>query len=132
MNTYLKTERNRRWWIKNRDRVNAERRAARKANPEYYNAQQRAWCAKHRTKLAEDKRKQNLQKWLDMAGWSVERYDDEKLRGCRICGRKDTLVFDHDHNTSKVRGLLCRNCNANLGWFEPKVQEIVSYLNESR
>ncbi|MGO4599989.1 endonuclease domain-containing protein [Terrabacter sp. 2RAF25] len=34
---------------------------------------------------------------------------------CAICGERDRLVKDHDHDTAKVRGLLCSGCNT----FEP-------------
>ncbi len=38
-------------------------------------------------------------------------------RHCEICGADGTDV-DHDHSTNKVRGLLCRKCNTNLGFLE--------------
>lgn len=34
---------------------------------------------------------------------------------CAICGEAKPLVIDHDHETGKVRGLLCRNCNIAVG-----------------
>ncbi len=34
---------------------------------------------------------------------------------CGICGSDSDLVIDHDHDTKRVRGLLCRGCNAAIG-----------------
>ena len=35
--------------------------------------------------------------------------------GCAICGKDEELHVDHCHDTSMVRGLLCRECNMDIG-----------------
>lgn len=34
---------------------------------------------------------------------------------CAVCGRVDSLVEDHDHETGLFRGFLCRSCNIREG-----------------
>ncbi len=52
-----------------------------------------------------------------------DRLYQEHDGGCHICGAalehdgKDTHV-DHDHETGRPRGLLCRGCNHGLGHFK--------------
>lgn len=36
---------------------------------------------------------------------------------CQICGVPTDLCVDHNHITGKIRGVLCRRCNAGLGLF---------------
>ena len=54
---------------------------------------------------------------------------------CPICGRRltNTTVVDHDHETGKVRGLLCSRCNSGLGMFEDNIRLLaraIVYLEE--
>ena len=50
---------------------------------------------------------------------------------CGICKQiiNKTLCVDHDHQTNKIRGLLCINCNTKLGWFENN--PVQQYLEEN-
>jgi hypothetical protein len=58
---------------------------------------------------------------------------------CGICGIKPpdkdgVLAVDHCHETGKVRGLLCRDCNAGLGLFRNNVlilQHAVRYIRKN-
>lgn len=61
----------------------------------------------------------------------------EKQNGrCAICGISSqefwhSLCVDHDHKTGRVRGLLCRRCNAALGNLQDDVsvlQKAIVYL----
>ena len=52
---------------------------------------------------------------------------------CMLCGVKqdDILNIDHNHETGKVRGLVCRGCNVGLGGFkdDPKLLiKAIQYL----
>jgi recombination endonuclease VII len=53
---------------------------------------------------------------------------------CAICFRMiDTSHVDHDHETGKVRGVLCFNCNGGLGQFRDDpglLVQAASYLEE--
>lgn len=57
-------------------------------------------------------------------GWGRAEYDSAmELQGglCAICEAScnaGALCADHDHKTGAKRALLCRRCNAGLGYFK--------------
>jgi len=60
---------------------------------------------------------------------------------CAICqgeqggDRYEFLAVDHCHDTGRIRGLLCTNCNHALGWFKDdiaRLQRATEYLKEHR
>lgn len=72
----------------------------------------------------------------------LEMYDRQG-GACAICKRPETkrgkdrtdfLTVDHDHETNRVRGLLCRSCNRGLGLLgdtAESIARVVAYLSEA-
>jgi len=112
----------------NRDRV----REWRSANP----GRVRTWQAEYRVlgKSISD-RKSYLKRTYNL---TVQEYDAMLARqggGCAICGRPPrpdiSLHVDHDHETGRIRGLLCFRCNNALGDFlddESLLRQAAGYL----
>lgn len=73
-------------------------------------------------------------------GLTTEQYNklvELQLGGCAICKQpckvKDKLSVDHNHETNKIRGLLCQNCNVALGLLkedENIIWNLLDYLKE--
>jgi hypothetical protein len=67
-------------------------------------------------------------------GVTKEWKESEILKGCRICGSKDTkLVIDHCHTTGKTRAVICTYCNNSLGVVEDldRMEKYFRYLKET-
>ena len=74
-------------------------------------------------------------KWIFQTyGLTREKYDEmllEQSGKCAICGGDVDLEIDHDHETGKVRGLLCGNCNKALGLIKDNPEtalELYTYI----
>jgi hypothetical protein len=70
-------------------------------------------------------------------GLSLEDYEDrvdEQQGKCAICGEfpqsGKLLCVDHDHETGKVRSLLCHACNVGMRQFEKTVGPFLQYLTK--
>lgn len=94
-----KNERTAQWREKNKEQYNAKMRAYNKAN---YNK-----LRLYRYKLSPEQHAKML---------------DEQKGVCAICNQlpkgKRPLCIDHNHETGKVRGLLCYGCNRALHILE--------------
>lgn len=107
-------------------------REYRKANQGKEQARQRAYNAKNQ----EWRREYDL--WYKRARkYGLTRADFEammKVQGgsCAICRTSTKLVVDHCHESGRVRGLLCSNCNTGLGMFGDDTSRLggaIEYLN---
>lgn len=66
-------------------------------------------------------------------GLTLEEYNKLLATPCDICGAP-AEVCDHCHNTSKVRGGLCRKCNSLLGFARDNTKILsnaIKYLEDS-
>lgn len=104
-----------------------------KANPEKYKIIQARRREKERNDPTLKRRKKNC--WLKRKyNITIEQYDILYLSqngSCALCFRKNPVLHvDHDHNTKKVRGLLCHQCNWYLGTIDADptiINRIIKY-----
>lgn len=102
--------------------------------------------AKNKEKIKAYKKKHGRRiKLKHKYGITLEDYNRMLINqnhSCAICNSKETkcslsdnLYVDHCHETNKVRGLLCHDCNRGLGAFEDNITSIenaIRYLNENK
>jgi hypothetical protein len=100
------------------------------ANREKKLQYQKAWAANNKDRTAVHKIKYNY-------GLTEEAYSlliIQQDYKCKICNKEEKLHIDHDHNTNKIRGLLCGKCNKALGLFQDdpaNLDKAAAYLRET-
>ena len=125
---------NRAYAAKNRDEIRAKAKAKRDANPEEARAYERAWYAANPALVKAKTRRAALAKYgLTPAAYEAKLIEQGGV--CAVCRRADKsgkrLAVDHHHDTGRVRGLLCSNCNPGIGYFEesPELMRLaIDYL----
>lgn len=129
----------------------------RQTNPEYRSRQIKNtsdWFKRHPNKRKELNHARRLRELADPLryvkkrsrmlkskyGITLEDYEtmlSNQRGGCAVCERspgKLPLHVDHDHNTGKVRGLLCHQCNWYLGTLERSsvaISNLLGYLEKA-
>ncbi len=98
------------WYLKYRTIITENKKKREKENPEKTKIQRR----KHYRKYILKKR----------YGITEDIFNQMVLKQqgkCAICDKdfKNSFpVVDHNHNTGKIRGILCHRCNLHLGYYE--------------
>lgn len=97
------------------------------------------WRKRNPEKHRENKRRERLKSKYNI---TLTDYDDLlhfQNNVCAVCGNPcptgNRLAVDHDHETGKVRGLLCTNCNMALGFAQDNpelLRELADYLEYHR
>lgn len=100
-------------------------------------ANMRRWTAANLDRVVLKERRRNMRQY----GITLEQYDEMLVAQngvCAICreecksGRR--LSVDHCHETGKVRGLLCGNCNQGIGRFghsPERLSAALAFLNRT-
>jgi hypothetical protein len=122
--------------------------AWRARNAEHVKEYKRQYNATHKVENAAAKKRRRLERIQENAeyrkannlrsnyGMTVEQYNElfESQNGCcAICGRhqsiqKKALAVDHDHQTGKIRGLLCSACNTGIGNMHDDEQTLLNAI----
>ena len=120
----------------------------RKGNLDKYRKYQNSYRKANRNRYAEKDRWRAIKKAYNLTKEDYDLFMEKQNGVCAICSsppiisiysgiRKGTpftatrtmLNVDHDHQTGKIRGLLCPNCNKGLGWYEKHYNNAKRYLD---
>lgn len=122
---------------KNLKRLKEESNQWNKENPEKHRQSQKKYFDNHKEKEWERGRRIKLKRDYNL---TLEQYNQmfvDQNGVCDICKENPSkgkqLCVDHDHNTGKVRGLLCNNCNFGIGFLKDSINnlsEAIKYLSK--
>jgi hypothetical protein len=85
--------------------------------------------AETRQRLYGGSRHYHLKRRYGIGAADVDELIKQQANVCVICGRDDPDQVDHDHNTGKVRGVLCFNCNGGLGQFSDDTERLTNAID---
>lgn len=131
----------RKWRALNRERLLAEHRARRARDPERNKAIKQKYKEANKDKLANYELVKKYNITLEQYNQMLELQNNV----CDICKKPETkrhkngtlyrLAVDHNHDTGKVRGLLCWRCNTAMGSFEERnvpILNVEEYIEKHR
>ena len=111
-------------------------------SPEYWSA----YNIKNKKRVNNSSRKNSHRNILEKKGLTEQEISDmyDKQNGkCAICEiaiqkwgegkNKDKACIDHNHQTNKIRGLLCASCNLGIGELKEDtkiLENAIKYLKE--
>ena len=120
----------------NKEKFAAKSKAWREANPERAKENRKRNYELNKEANLQYAKEFNLKRKFNLTLTQYKELLQKQNNVCAICGGTCTksLAVDHNHNTGKVRGLLCNNCNRGLGHFKDSIKNLttaINYLKES-
>lgn len=89
---------------------------------------------RYHSQTPEQKRRALLKREYGLTPEEYECLYQQQDGACAICGKQgDLLCVDHCHDSKKIRGLLCRNCNHGIGQFKDDaglLEKAIAYLKQ--
>lgn len=130
------------WRKRNPDKMKQYAKTYRVRHREEENDRARKWRAKNPEKVREAQRnywrgnyvmgrKKMLRQKYSLTPEQWDELFTAQGKVCAICGSEEPKSIhgwhtDHCHETLKVRGILCRQCNQGLGFFKDSVELIAA------
>lgn len=95
-----------------------------------------AYAREYKASNKSKARAQHLKRTYGLTEEGYNQLFTEQNGKCKCCGKhqselKRPLYVDHDHETKKVRGLLCHKCNVAIGLVDENtvtLNEMIKYL----
>ena len=80
----------------------------------------------NRERIRPQKYKRSLEREYGLSYEDYLSLLEKQRERCAICNEIKPLCVDHDHETGKIRGLLCGSCNRGLGSFQDNEMWLVN------
>jgi hypothetical protein len=108
------------WYQANKDSEIERSKAYREANKEDLKVARKERQQRDPEKLKAQQRKNDLKKKYNISPEDYDKMFEDQQGHCAICLKTSTkaLHVDHNHETGKIRALLCSHCNVGLGHFK--------------
>jgi hypothetical protein len=128
-----------RYSAKNREKIRQQQAERREKYRDGINEYQRGWRADNLDRA----RKYEARYYLKTYGLTEVQYQEllaSQDGHCALCPRVNSgikggrLFVDHDHQTGKIRGLLCLRCNTSLGALGDSIaslERVIIYLRRN-
>ena len=118
------------WYQKNKEEVLENSRKWYLKNKEYSLERHKKYYQENTERCKEGNRKRHFKQAYGITFEDYERMYFNQEGKCAICHKFCAILcVDHNHETGEIRGLLCRECNVALGFFEENILVLENAIN---